>query len=440
MKLLTRITFLLLSSLWSLPALAEPLTLERAVALARDENPAIHEAQSRIEQARAAVVEARAPFYPQVGAYAEYLRGDAPSAYLFKTIDARRLPPDVDFNDPGTFANVETGVRAQMNLFRGGGDRLRLEQAHRRVEVREDEFRALENELSAAVIDTWFALLSARELHAIARQSVAAVERETELAEVRFEGGALLRSELLSLQVRLWEARTEEVRSEGALLRLEAALAALLGLPADTPLAIRESKGPDHAIPADFPQALERARKNRPELAVASRQREIARLERGAARAEFFPRLDLESHIYHGDPGLDFDGERINWTIGAVLSWEIFSGFASTARKEMAAGAAIESAAAERSLLRQVELEVRSAWVALQEAEVRLEVTRAAQAQAEEAFALVRTQFEGGAVDVTRYLDAEVTLSRSRAAAAATRRDRQRAAAELARAVGERTY
>ncbi len=437
MNLLACILSLTMLSLWGSSALSEPLTLERAVALSRAENPAIHEAQSRIDQARAAVVEIRAHFYPQIGAYAEYLRGDAPSAYLFKTIDARRLPPGVDFNEPGTFGNVETGIRAQMNLFRGGGDRLRLEQAHRRVEVREDEFRALENELSAAVIDTWFALLSAREMRAIARQSMAAVERETELAQIRMEGGALLRSELLSLQVRLWETRAEEVRADGALLRLEAALASLLGLPADTPLEIRESEEPDHAIPPDFAQALERARQKRPELAGAARHREIARLAHGAARAEFLPRLDLESRIYHDDPGLDFDGDRINWTAGATLSWEIFSGFAPTARKEMARGAMIESAAAERRLLRQVELEVRSAWVALQEAEARLEVTRAAQTQAEEAFALVRTQFEGGAVDITRYLDAEVTLNRSRAAEAAARRDRQRAAAELARAVGE---
>ncbi|MGA6927246.1 MAG: TolC family protein, partial [Desulfosarcina sp.] len=70
------------------------LTLPDVIAIARANNPDLLMAAARIERAQAMLEKSTAPFYPRVSVYSEYLQGDAPSAYLFKTIDQRKLPPN----------------------------------------------------------------------------------------------------------------------------------------------------------------------------------------------------------------------------------------------------------------------------------------------------------------------------------------------------------
>lgn len=418
---------------------AEPLTLEKALSLARSANPALDQAEARIAQARAALMESRAAFWPRVDVSLEYLRGDAPSAYLFKTIDARQLPPGVDFNEPGRFDNWETAVQAHLNLYAGGRDKLRYEQAQLGLEQARSARAALANQLDATVIDTYLALLTAQTLVEIAHQSLALVEREINLAEVRFSGGSLLRADLLSLQVRRAEAQSEIIRAGSHQQRLQAALAVLLDRDAHAPLEIVAGEF-SYDRPHDYGQALERALVQRSELTGARHSLQSARLVQNVARSEYRPRLDLEARLYHDDPDLDYNAERLNWTLGVRLSWEIFSGFATSAREDSARGQIQESLAAERRLRRDIELQVREAWLGVEEAAARQAVTVAAVVQAEEAFSLVQTRFAGGAAEVTRYLEAELSLNRSRMAAAAAERDHLRALAELARALGEGSF
>jgi outer membrane protein len=110
-------------------AVNSSLTLQDVLDIARDNNPDLLMALARIERARAMLEKSAAPFYPQVNVYTEYLQGDAPSAYLFKSIDQRKLPPDADFNDPGWFENYESGISAGINLFNGGRDGLNRKMA-----------------------------------------------------------------------------------------------------------------------------------------------------------------------------------------------------------------------------------------------------------------------------------------------------------------------
>ncbi len=101
---------------------ASPLSLDDAVVLALRNNPDRHQTLARVLQSRAMLEGAESRFWPRLRVYTEYIQGDAPSSYLFKTIDARRLPPQTDFNEPGWFENYETGIEATVNLFRGGRD------------------------------------------------------------------------------------------------------------------------------------------------------------------------------------------------------------------------------------------------------------------------------------------------------------------------------
>ncbi|MBC2744991.1 MAG: TolC family protein [Desulfosarcina sp.] len=129
-------------------AVNSSLTLQDVLDIAQANNPDLLMAVARIERARAMLEKSAAPFYPQVNVYTEYLQGDAPSAYLFKTIDQRKLPPGTDFNDPGWFENYESGVSAGINLFNGGRDSLNREMAKTGLTISQLDRDGIENQIA----------------------------------------------------------------------------------------------------------------------------------------------------------------------------------------------------------------------------------------------------------------------------------------------------
>ncbi|MBU4605841.1 MAG: TolC family protein, partial [Proteobacteria bacterium] len=125
------------------------LSLRQAVGLALAHSPDQDMALARIRQSEALVDQALAAFWPVLRAQGVYQRGDAPSAYLFSTIDQRTLGDNVNFNQPGTFQNFEAGLQAQWNLYRGGRDLLSRRMAATGLQISRLDRQSVENALVA---------------------------------------------------------------------------------------------------------------------------------------------------------------------------------------------------------------------------------------------------------------------------------------------------
>lgn len=413
-----------------------PLSLNEAVLMALDDHPGIEMALARIRQAQAMIDEATAAFWPTVSVYGEYLQGDAPSSYLFKVIDQRMLPPNVDFNDPGWFENYEAGLQARMNLFNGGRDLLRRRMAETGLQIHELDRRSIENALVESVIHAYFQALAARDYVEIARQSVETVEEQKRVVDVRYRAGGALRSDLLSLGVRLAQAREELVRAENNHALTIAALAILLSLDPDAPLRLQENESITRIFPEDYASGLNQALAHRPELQKVRQQVVQAYMALDLARAEYFPRLDAQAKYYMDDPDADFQTSRDNWIAGVILNWDVFTGFSTRAGVEKARGALDEMLALDRKTTQTIQLDLKSAYLRLAEAEARLEVTEAIVDQAEESLTLVKKEYEGGSATITRYLEAELDLNRARILAKAAHYDKQKALASIGRGIG----
>jgi outer membrane protein TolC len=256
--------------------------------------------------------------------------------------------------------------------------------------------------------------------------------------KVRYREGGALKSEVLSLEVRVAQAREDLIRAQNNRSRTVAALANLLGLDPDTPLA-PTAGGPGYkGMPADYWSGIPYALAHRPELEKARRRISRSRMALDLARSSYLPRMDARFHYYHDTPNstLDFESERQNWTAGIMLNWDLFTGFRTWARVQQAKGVLQEMLAADKKTAQAVRLELKTAFLRLEEAHARLAVTQASVAQARESLNLVKQQYGGGSVTVTRYLNAELAHNRARIRAAAARHDREKARAAVARALG----
>jgi outer membrane protein len=413
-----------------------PVALDQAILLALQGHPDIEMALARIRQAHAMIDEATASFWPVISAYGEYLQGNAPSSYLFKTIDQRDLPPNVNFNDPGWFENYEVGLQARINLFNGGKDLLRRRMAETGLQIHELDRRSIENALVESVIHAYFQALAAQDYVEIAKQSVDTVEEQRRVVEVRYRAGGALRSDLLSLEVRLAQAREELVRAKNNDDLSIAALAILLSLDPDAPLRLQGGETVVGSFPKDYASGLTQALANRPELKKVRYQVVQSYMALDMARAEYLPKVDAYAKYYMDDASADFDTSRDNWVAGAILNWDFFTGLSTRAGVNKARGVLDEMLALDRKTTQTIQLDLKSTYLRLAEAEARLEVTRASVTQAEESLSLVRKEYEGGSATITRYLEAELALNRARILAKAAYYDKERALASVGRGVG----
>ena len=417
-------------------AVNRPVTLESAIEIALANSPDKMMALSRIRSADAAIQRAGAAFYPAVSVYTEYTEGDAPSAYLFKAIDQRKLPPNTNFNDPGKIENFESGIQARINLFNGGRDLLRRRMAETGRTEAELARQEVENGLAASVISAYYNALAARRFIAIARESVTTVESQLRVMNVRFKAGGALKSDILSLDVRLAEARESQVRAENHWKTALIALAEVMGVSPDPPIPLKETSSLSVPVPAGYMEGLTRALARRPELERVRQTVVRSRMALDMARAAYLPRVDLQGKYYLDDESMAYELDRDNWTVGLMVNWDLFTGFSRDAGIREAEAVLEERLSADRKTLLSIKADVKNAYFALDAAEARLKVADASVAAAEESLDLVKAQYEGGSATITRYLEAELDRNRARTRATAAFYDREKARADLARAVG----
>jgi len=430
---------LLVANLTSVPAeesWARPLSVWDAIRIARGRTPSLDRATARILEAQAKLVEARSAYYPTLTVDTGYLRSNAPSAVFGKTLDQRALDfGNVNFNDPDDVDDFESGATLSYALYHPG--RKRQAQAADRVLAATRFGRAaVENELIDAVIKSYYSILEADEAIRTAQASVTTVESGLKDTRARAREGAALETDVLSLEVRLAAAKERQIRAENARRLAIATLANVMGLPADAQLQLSGEEWKPRAIPEDYGSGLQEAVRLRPELQSTREQVRAADLNKSAAARAYYPRVHALARGYLNADDLGYDVDDGNWVLGLTLSLDIFDGHRKRARADRAKAVLSQFTAAERELLQGVQLEVKQAYIRYEEAQERVKVSSAALALAEKALDQVKKQFEGGAVTITRYLEAELDLTQARSRATAAKYDLKKSMAEVGRSIG----
>lgn len=411
-------------------------TLTEAVHLALERHPSLTEAGARIRSAEAGLRRARAALWPTLGADLAVTWAEAPSVYLFKTIDARSLAPNTDFNDPGSLENTEVGVAAAWNLWRGGRDLDHIDAARFGVLASIAAEDAERNTLAAMVVGAWIEHRASRELSASDAARVRSLEAQWKDTRLRVESGSALEVDALALEVRLAQARDAGTRSELATRLTNAALRELLALSTEEELQPDLDTPQAPAVADTLERAEELALEQRGELAAARAAVDAARGNLRASENSWSPRVDLQGRVWGDDNEVGLDFEEANSALTLSLSFDALDGGMRSAGVDIARAELVSATARLRRVELAIAHDVERAWLGLDGARSRFAVAEQALRAAETGADLVGKLLAGGAATVSRFLDAEADLSRARAEHVLARIDVQRAGFELARATG----
>lgn len=417
---------------FALAARGEEWTVDRAVAVALENNPDLRAAQARLEGAEAMREEARSHALPQLSLNSSYRQSDNPIVAFGSVLNQRAFDINSDFNHPGTVDNLNAAATVGVNLYAGG----RVSAGRRAAEAgraaAEFDAAAARHRLVAETVRSYLDIRKAREAVAAVEAGVKAYEAAVSNAQLRFEAGQVLKADLLSLEVSLAQTREQLVEARHYQSLAERAFVFVLGLPsAERSIELPTSDPSLERIVE--PESLDY--RSRPELQALRRREEAARQRRRAAAGELKPSVrGFASYQY--DHGWETGDGADSWVAGVAVNYDVFNGGRSKARLRQAEAQLLELREYIRKADLGIGLEVEQARLAVELARDRVAVTELSLAQAEESASLSRARYEEGALLTAELIGVEGRLMEARMRRAVAVADEVIAVAELRRAVG----
>jgi len=405
---------------------AEVWTLERALAQALANNPDARLARHRIAAAEAGLEEANAAFWPRLQFQSSYTRTDNPMMVFGDILNQRAYSPTLDFNDVPDVDDLNARGLVTVPLYAGGRNRSGRAAAKANSEASKQDSEAVRNALGFEVSRAFLTVLKTREFIRAAEASVSAYETNVAIARKRLAGGALLKADVLDLQVRMAQAREDLVRARNGEELANRVLRNLLGI--ETGEFVIGDSAPVVAAPnsRDF--------SGRPELAAAEQRERAAEEQVRGAKAGYVPRVSAFGSLDY-DYGWKFDHGAGSYTAGALLQWDIWDGKRTRAKVREAVANADSAREEQRKVRLALDLELQRAQLDLKAADERLEVTGQAVAEAAESASLARARFEQGKALATQLMDAESALVGARVRRAEAEADQRIAIAALRKAL-----
>ena len=416
------------------PWLTRPLSMAEALNIALSQNPTILKAKNDLEASYGIVVQTRAVALPTVQATGQYKKTD-PSA--IENFPGSGKQPSQNWN---------AGLQIVQSIYQGGKLRAAVQAAKVTKQQALAQYQATLADTLLSVRLAYYDILLAAEQITVNEASVNLLEKELEDQQHRYDAGTVPHFNVLRARVAVANARPALIKAQNNYRIAKNNLANLLGynLPREIwdniPLKLTDTLDSDpYAI--NLPDALQQALEKRPELVALRKTEELQKLNITDAASGYQPNLELFAgynwyNKQYGtpSPGLDqyFDG----WNAGAQVTWNIFDGMLTHGKVLQAKAQYAKSKTAVDEQMRNVELEVRTAYSDFLEAQEVLESQKTVQTEAEESLREAKARADAGTGTQLDVLDAENQLTQARSTQVQALHDYDAARARFERAIG----
>jgi outer membrane protein TolC len=372
------------------------LTLSDAIAAALHNATSVELARTAEARSRVARQEALSGLLPQ--AEARVIRSSNEVNLATFGFSLPGLPPVI-----GPFPVIDAQLTAAMELFNLAA--LRRYQATRAgAEAGRFAVQQAEHDVAAAA-GRLYVMIERADAQVASRQAdVTLFEQLAKVANDEFSAGTGTRLDVAQANVQVARAREALLRARNDRQSAQLALLSVMGADQSQDVVIADPLPAPPAAPA-LADALASARTRRPELQALEQQERASRLVLEAARARYLPSLGLN---FTGDIGGNhLDELHSSRTIAAVASVPVFRGDirANIQRAKLD----LEDVRARRAgEERDVEQQVRTSILTLQNTEERVAVASETAKVAEEALQIARDRRSAGygsSVEVDRAED-----------------------------------
>lgn len=382
-------------------------TLEDAWARALQQDRGLAAVRSQAEAATLDAAAARAQRWPTLAVGGTYTWLDDSPAFDFAFTGLPITAPELFGGDEFARGSATLSVP----VYTGGRISSSIAAAEARGRGAGAQALGAERDLRLVVAESYVEVLRARRGLAVADSNVVTLESLAGDVGAMYERELVPKNELLAVQVALADARQNRLRAAHAAEIAQAAYNRRLGEPLDRVAVLEETIPEPEALPSDLAALVQQAFERRTELAALDEQAkaygQLARVE----RSRVLPQVSV-SGGYNYLQNQFLDDEEFAMA-GVGVQWALFDG--GQARKRAAALERNRRALEEQrdDVESLVALQVRQAWLGVEEARQRVQVTADAADQAGENLRIARERYGAGLGTQTQLLEAETLRVRA---------------------------
>jgi len=284
--------------------------------------------------------------------------------------------------------------------------------------------------ITADVANTYLDVLALRQRVAIAKQNIAAARRILAITEAKVQNG-------VSSNLELAQQRAQVAGEEAAIPALEEqerearyALAILLGR-APEGFTVDEVKLDGIVAPAVRAGLPTELLERRPDVAQAEASLRAAHANVDAARAAFFPHIDLSAGVTQA-----FNPSSLAWNIGASLLQAVFDGGRLSSQSDLAKAQQMELLVTYRKTVFSALSDTESAMGQVTSFQEQERLVTVQEENAAEAYRIAELQYREGVTDLLNVLQTQQTLFNAQDSLIQIRLARLQASVSLYRALG----
>lgn len=306
-------------------------------------------------------------------------------------------------------------IIASLPLFTGGELQGQIGQAKANYRSMLSAEEQAYNEMKETATTGYFNMLNAGNMKALRQESVDRLQAHLDNVIAQYNVGIVARADVLRSEVELANAKQDYITASNEYDVAEATLNNIIGTPLNTTLKLKDSL---QYVPYDNDMAycLAYSEQHRPELKQAEYGVDAAEAALVVARSGHMPKINAVAGNYWGGtdesnwPGDDND----HWSVGVTASMNIFDSGVTWSKIHAAQEALVQAKENQRQIKDNVELEVRTDYLNLREAEKRITTAQVAVASAEEDYHIAVVRYQAGVGTNIDVMDAQEALTQAK--------------------------
>jgi outer membrane protein len=390
--------------------------LQQAVQIALNQNPVLSAARSQVEIAEQRAVQGRSGLLPRLNISESLQRTTNPTQVFSNKLNQENFTAS-DFainrlNQPNALNDFATNFTATWPLYDGGRSWHGWQQARIGKEASVYALERNRQQVIARTTAAYVGVLLAAENFAVVQSALKTAATSLSVASNRYSTGMAVKSDLLQAQARQSDLEQQNIMAQSQVEVARSMLNTAMGVPDHLRFDLADGLEASVTLDGTLESWLSVAQDRRFDLKELDAQEAMAKQEIEKARAAFLPSLDLVGNYQiHTE---DFNGSGDNYTVGAVISMNIFSGLETSAKVSETQAALRQTQALRRQMQSQVALEVRQSYAQAVSAFQRISVARQTVLQAEESLRIVTNRYATGLFSIVDLLTAETMLQQAR--------------------------
>jgi len=439
MKIRSWILIILLIPSVSLAAERLTLGLEEAIELGLKQNRTLRIARERVQASEYGVRSARTAFLPHLSGGGTYTHLDErpyiDASGFGRMFDPLMAPFDDLVNkgylDPATLEGLQGdgldriyvgeidnyifNLSVRQPLFTGGALRNSYKIAQRNAETERWNLQRDQRQVRLDVTEAFLGLVKAQGFLKVTKESILQLEAHINDLENLYAEGMIIENDLLKARVQLSTVRLQNNRAENGVKMASSYLCHLLDLNLDTEIIPEEIPQPSEESLRSLNSYTSNALQKRAELKAMSAQNEMGKSLISVQRAKYFPSLFLVGNYDWRRPNRQYEPEFYgSWNAALLLQLDLFNWGETHYRIQEAQSAYRQIAEATRLLENRVALQVKQAYLGLEESRRAVELAEEALRQAEENYRVTSENFRASVATNTDLLDAQADLTKAR--------------------------